>query len=295
MTLPVFKAVGATWALMLEHPVSILKVIWLPLAVLMGASFWLTPQSLEAAAAGAEGAQTVLVNQLLMMALTVAAAVIITTGLLKLVIRGETSSLPAYLSFGRDEANVLGTVLAMTAVFIGCGLAAFIIGAFSRVVFSALAGMGAVLGAVTELAVTGVIAWLGLRLSLASPAAVDLQRIGLGSSWATTKGKSWQLLGFWLLIGVPSVILFLIYIAMLLPTLPPMPTTPDREAIERWQQTVNLAQAAGLRDGSGLPMFIVSQLATAVATMVMPIAGGVAWRMLTGDRSTAETIAEPVG
>jgi hypothetical protein len=89
--------------------------------------------------------------------------------------------------------SVLAYIVVVIAS-IGVMLPAFIVG-----LTSGAQGQGAAAGFVTALAlglvVTGVLIWLGLRLSMAAPMTFADSQFRLFESWSFTKGSAWRLLG----------------------------------------------------------------------------------------------------
>src|SRR5262249_53848690 len=140
---------------------------------------------------------------LLLISLTsIAAYMIIFAGILKLVIRGERPRLPFYLGFGADEWRLLGTWLLLILIFIGAYLLVGVVVALFGLLAVNLPGVGLIVAIVGMLAAFAAYFWLCLRFSLASPAAVGAQTIGVGPSWNTSKGNVWRLLAYWLILGV---------------------------------------------------------------------------------------------
>jgi hypothetical protein len=103
----------------------------------------------------------------------------------------------AFLRFGMDELRMLGLCLLLIFVFlIGITLAGVVV----TFVAGAMNGTGRVptgvaIGASIMVAVTGLLLWLLVRLSLIFPLTLLRRRIIIGEAWRTTRGRFWTLFG----------------------------------------------------------------------------------------------------
>lgn len=213
--LPVFKAIGATFAYFIGEFWTVLRIVWLPL-VLMGAGLaFAGPRYAQAMLAIAELGPEPDPAELLPLAGPMFAAMgvmllifavgypMIFAGVMRHVIRGEAPGLPFYLNFGADEIRVLATyvivaIMAGLAYFVGV-VAVAVVSALLSVIASAT-GVGALAGffiAVCLIAFAGAFLWFLIRLSLALPAAIGARTIGVAQSWVLTKGNAGRLFVYW--------------------------------------------------------------------------------------------------
>jgi hypothetical protein len=295
--LPVFRAFAATFAIIAERWLDILRIALLPAVVATALTYVLVPQVLNAVLQmpppgdtpdpGAVGAaaQTMLLSILALAAASAVLNAIVFAGLLKLVLRGDRPKTPVYLGFGREELMLLGTwgllVLILMAVFFIGGL-----------ISGLLNGLMPVMGSILGIAINIAMIWFCLRVSLSAPAAIELNRLGLRPSWAATGGQVWLLLGYWLVLMLPVMIVESIINAMLAPPpLPGAPTTPPQSPQEQYdfymfiiRQTVTNFD---LDAGPGIPRAIFAVVQSLSLNVLSAIAGGVAWRMITERKATA--------
>jgi hypothetical protein len=298
MKLPVFRAIGGTFAFIARNLFDILIIAWLPAVLTCLIYVLIMPPYM--AQVGAMPAPTpgdvfgpLLANLPYTLALIVGSAlinVILLAGLMRLVVRGERPKLLP-LSFGADELNLLGS---FGLIFAGClGLIAVFVGALflARLLAAMGPGPGGIIGLVAAVVTVGVGVWLGARVSLASPAAIALTRIGVQPSWDATEENAWRLIGFWLLWIVP----FFVISSLLTPLLTspgyldamreigPVARSPERlrAAIEHANQV--LAVGYVLSDMGNLVRLLANALLTFLATVVLAVASGIAWRELTSD------------
>src|SRR5690242_1228844 len=182
MKLPVFKAVGMTFAFVLAHWLDILKIMWLPLVLVIAVSAFAAPsymQSMMALAGDGTGdpqaamaaMSSALPMALLLFVVSIAGYLIIFAGILKLVIRGEKPSLPFYIGFGADEWRLLGTWVLLMLIFIGVEIVVGIVAGVATGLAISVPGGGAYIALAVGLAALVVVLWVALRFSLATPAA----------------------------------------------------------------------------------------------------------------------------
>jgi hypothetical protein len=299
MKLPVFKAIGATFAFVVQNWLDIVKIVWVPLVLMFGA-YWLvmpgyvsagsamqsyTPDQPEFGAAASNFA----VQALIFTGVVMLFSLILAAGLLKLVIRGERPSAPFWLGFGADELRLLGTTLAVMLVNIGIVLAIAVLVFLANMLSSLGPGPG---GFIMFIAIIiGVIAavWANLKFSVASAATIDRKKIAVVDSFLTTDENVGNLLGYWLLFIAMALVLQLVTGPLLTP---PGYVDAIREAMTSGsmrdqQAAVKRANELMLdmyrfKDIGGTIRFVASTLLTGVTLTVTAIAGGVAWRYLTG-------------
>jgi hypothetical protein len=267
--LPVMRAFAATWAFLAERWLDVLRIVWLPLLLqtLLG-------RLIDPAFPGAV---------LLVAVIWLITSALLTAGLLKLVIRGETPSQPFYLAFGLDELKLIGTWATLGLLFIAGGFCIIVVSA----ALSAVPVVGELIGGLLPLL---AMIWLLARLSLSGPATINEQRLGIVPSWRTTRGMAgldvvafwaiWCLIGFlisWLMISalLPDYFSSLSAIFAAEPDQRPALAEAFEAKMAGWLDTSRI-------DGIGRVLaFLVFNL---VWSSLTTIAGAVAWRMLVDAR-----------
>ena len=308
MKLPIFRAIGTTFAFLFKHAIEILKIVWLP-AALSCALYLLIMPIYVSEVAGATRADVIgpqqVINQTLatlpiLSVLILASALINTllvTGLMKLMIRGDAPHLPVYFAPGADELRLLWSwgLIFLGVVGLALGFAAAI--GLSQLLAAMGPGPGGIIGLVAACVVVGVGVWLAARLSLVAPAVIARRQLGIEPSWTVTEENDWRLIGFWLLWIVP----FFILASLLTPLLAApgyLEATRDIYAAARSPARMQAAiqhayeiQAAGyqLTNGANVVRMIANALLTVGATTVLAIAGGAAWRLMTEEEANPST------
>ena len=230
MKLPVFKAIGATFAYFTGAFGTVLRIMWLPLLLMGTGLAFVMPGYFEASIAvmalGPQpDPQTVLPlfaplmkwMGLMMLVLAIGYPMLF-AGVMRHVIRGEAPRAPFYLSYGADEIRVLITFV-LTMILLGV---VYVIGVIAIAIFLGIIGVAAaagggiiaaVLAPVAIVAFIGVTVWFALRLSLALPAAVGERGIGVSKSWSFARGNVWRLFLYWLFW---CVVFFALQVVMML-------------------------------------------------------------------------------
>jgi hypothetical protein len=295
--LPVGRAFAATWAFIAERWLDIILIVWLPSALGTALTYVLAPRLMDSLvtlmSAGSEpdpavagpALQSLAVAGIGLALATAIANLIAVAGLLKLLIRGEKPGLPFYIAFGRDELLMLAGWALMVGIMFGVVFAGSLILVFARLGFGSLPAAGGVITVVVYIAMFCVICWILARTSLANPAAVSRRKIGLGPSWRATEGQTWLMIGYWALWTVPIFGLQMVAGAVFGTGGPPpgaaQPTTP--EEIQQMQAEA-FRQAAAvyhLNDAADWGRLAFTFLLTAVLNLLVALAAGVAWRMMT--------------
>jgi hypothetical protein len=298
MKLPVFRAIGATFAFIARNLLDILKIAWLP-AVLICLAYVLImpPYMAQVGAMPAPKPGDVFGPLMATLPYTlalVAASTLINlplfSGLMKLILRGERPRfLP--LSFGADEVKLLASwglifagFVALVAAFAGALL-------LTRLLASLGPGPGSIIGLIAAVVLIGVGVWLAARVSLVSPAAIALRKLGVQPAWDATEENAWRLIGFWALLIVPMFIISSFLTPLLtspgyldaMREIAPAARSPER--LQAAVQHSNEVLAAGyvLSDTGNLVRLLANALLAFLATLVLAIASGVAWRELTAD------------
>lgn len=309
MKLPVFRAIGATFAFLASHIVDVLIIAWLPLALNFVAFVLIMPGYITAASKmqefgpGSDPAEIApaVMGMLPHAALLIVAAVlfnlVLICGLQRLVIRGEKPSLPFYLAFGADEVRLLVATLAGLAIDVAIGVA------FAVLIFfgDLLAGLGPGPGGIVRfIAIIGLAIstiYVSLRLSLIAPATVDQRKIGLLPSWRTSEENVGNLLGYWLIFGV---MIFAVQVVVGVTGLATPPgytdamaqvftsgSPADARAAVKHANEIMLGMYA-FNDVGNTIRLVISYLCTSTIYILLAIAGGVAWRYLTGEAGAGE-------
>lgn len=214
-------------------------------------------------------------------------------GNLKYIIRGQERRLPFYLQFGLDEFRILMTIIllifmVLLAEIVGL-LAIFVLGLIAQMGGKAIGG---VIVAVAAVAFFVAMIWLMLRMSLALPATIGVRKIGIAESWRVSEGNVWRLYFYWLLWAIVLLSIMMIYMALVIPSLLPM----MQEAITAAGQAPESAQAFHTRwiesqkdlwnmSRSGFWIYAAgSYLFMLIYTALWNVAGGVAYRYLSGEQ-----------
>lgn len=230
MKLPVLKAFAAALAYFFTHILTIVRILWLPLLLMIAATVYVMPDYLQSAMAASalEGepdpaqALSLVGSMLATMGLLLLVAAIaypmMISGLLRHIVRGESPSLPFYLRYGADEFRILLTFILLIIMI----MIVYIVGAIG--VFAVTAALvaispkvgGAIAGLVAIALVVALI-WFLLRMSLAFPATIGARKIGIAESWRVTKGNAWRLLFYWILWVIVFLIGGCIFLVLALP------------------------------------------------------------------------------
>lgn len=214
MKLPVFKAVGMTFAFVFGKLGDVIRILWLPYLILTAASMWFIyklvpfaltlldmnfnekpdPQQVFAAIQPLVApCGVLLLASLIFMPMMYA-------GLLRFLVKGERPGGVFYLRFGKDEWNVLLTYIVILLISIGVGIVFGAIEAGVRIGVPGPAGM--MVRQLVSLVERIVSLWINIKLSLAFAAAVGVGAIGIGRSWSVVKGNWWNLFGFFIVLGI---------------------------------------------------------------------------------------------
>jgi hypothetical protein len=301
MKLPVFKAVATTFAFIAANALELVKIVWLPVALMLVLMAVVMPGYMQAIV-GASTADPAAASQeamaalsagtpifLLVFVVSIAWYLVLFAGILKLVLNGEKPKLPFYIGFGGDEFRLLGTWVLQMLIFIGAYLGIAIVGGAAGFFAMSSPVIGGI--AVLIVVVAGLVAfcWLMLRLSLATPATVGQRTIGLGPSWNAAKGNVWRLLGYWLIWGVIFMVIEIAMIAVLMPgyfeAMGDMFTAAGSGSVENVEAATQKMNDAMMSMYSGTPGSIASLAAGMIlgtfAIVILAVAGGVAWRLMT--------------
>ena len=122
-------------------------------------------------------------------------------GIYRLVLRpGEKGFL--HLRLGRDELRLTAVNLLLFAIGMVCLTA--------ELAAVAAANQQGGIAIVAALVLPIVTAWIGVRLSLATPMTFDLHRFTIRDAWIASRGKFWSLLGMIVLAAIFYVMVWLL-------------------------------------------------------------------------------------
>ncbi|MFZ1990131.1 MAG: hypothetical protein WAW96_10215 [Alphaproteobacteria bacterium] len=226
MKLPVFKAVGMTFAFVFGKLGDVIRILWLPYLILTAASMWFVYQLLPVVIAlfdlnlneKPDPQQVLAIFQPLWApcgVLFLASLIFMPmqyAGLLRFLVKGERPGGIFYLQFGRNELNILLTYIVVLLITVGL---AIVFGAAEGIVRVTVPGpTGELARHLINLVRQILNLWIGIKLSLAFAAAIGIGGIGIGRSWSVVKGNWWNLFGFYILLGI---IYLLVLCAMIAP------------------------------------------------------------------------------
>jgi hypothetical protein len=205
------------------------------------------------------------------------------------VVHGEKPKLPFYIGFGGDEFRLLGTWVLQFLIFIGAYLGILLITGAAGFLAMASPLLGGIAALIAALAGMVAFCWLMLRMSLATPATIGQRTIGLGPSWNAAKGNVWRLLGYWLIWGIIFILIEIVILAVMMPgyfeAMGEMTTAAgsgSTEAVEAATQKMNDVMMSMYAGTPGSIATLVAGFVLGTAAIVlMAVAGGVAWRLMT--------------
>lgn len=169
-------------------------------------------------------------------------------GVYRLVLREEEKGF-FHLRLGRDEVRLTIVNLALLVIGAAC--------MFGVAVASSLVGLATdspLLGSLFALAMVGLMIWVGVRLSLATPTSFGERRVAIRDSWRLTQGHFWPLAGM--------VVLAIIFYVMIWALISIVGLA--LVAMAGGQEAIN-------DPGNLKPMAIVAFLGTLVIQLVLPV------------------------
>jgi hypothetical protein len=302
MKLPIFRAFGASWALLFSETGTLVRAVWLPLLLLQAASSALMPdymhKQLELAGMGSQpdpaAAMSVMGEAFGAMGLLYLAAAVFwpmaIAGNLRHIIRGDKPRLPFYLNYGPDEFRILGAYILMIIMF----TLLMIVGMLGAMVIGFVAALApkaaGLVGLVAVLVGVGALVWFVIRLSLTMPATIGARRIGIAHSFRVTKGNSLRLLVYFIVWGLIFVVAACVYLVVAMPEFfeimrEAMAAAGDPAAQQEMERRMIEAQLE-MWEQQGAKFWVYS-VATYVFTLLYVVAGnvatGVAYRYIAGE------------
>ena len=127
---------------------------------------------------------------------------LLTSGIYRLVLRPQERGF-AHLRFGRDELRLTAVNLVLFAFGMACLFLGFVAVAAGERISPTL---GVVAGAIAF----AITAWVGVRLSLATPMTFATHRFSIREAWALTHGRFWPLFGMIVLAVIFYVMVWLL-------------------------------------------------------------------------------------
>lgn len=305
MKLKVFSAVATTFAFMARHALDILHIIWLPVLLQIAGLVLLLPGYLTTTAMmGADPPADmqevwarlgpIIAQPLLFLLVVIATTVIMYAGLTRLVLRGEKPGQPFLLRWGADEWRILGGWGLLLLISIGLWIGAVACMWLGGALIAMGPGPGGVISVIGVIAVVLVGIWITTRLSLLVPATIARSKIGIEPSWEASEENFWNLFGLWLIWAVLAMLVQFVLTRFLTPPgyLEALQSvgfgSPDamREAMRK--ANAALAESYDLSDMGNLTRLVASGLLSIAGSLIMAIAGAVAWRAMTDTPSEAK-------
>ncbi|HVY88922.1 MAG TPA: hypothetical protein VG942_08645 [Hyphomonadaceae bacterium] len=293
MQLRVFAAVGMTLAFVVQHILDVLRVIWLPILLQVIAYPPLMPGFLSAWAtvgtdpdAAMSHLAPVIAPALLFIVIFVGATVMMSCGLTRLILRGEKPALPFLMRWGMEEWRVLGAWLMTVAIFLALEIGFIVVGRIIASIMALGPGPGVILGFVSLIVVACLAVWIGIRLSLLVPATIAMGRIAPRTSWETSEGNFWNMVGFWLIFAGTALVVQLVSLGFLTP---PgyfeaigsgIGSQEEMRAAMRKAAEI-MAKSYDLSDSGNLTRWLTGYALSTLGVTITTIAGAVAWRQLT--------------
>lgn len=189
-----------------------------------------------------------------------------------------------WLKLGADEVRQGLALLAVGAILLGAYIVlvmgAAILGAVSAIVSPIL---GALIGVLAAIAAIGGLIYIGVRLSLVSPATFATGRIDIRGAWALTKGRFGLLFGAYVLSVVMAIIISLggvgafFIVGMLI------------FGLESTSQAIfapDMTSMATMFPPVGIAYYIWNAVVSGVATVVAMTPAPALYKQITGDDQT---------
>jgi hypothetical protein len=304
MKFPVFPSIAATFDVLARNMPDIFRIVWAPMLLLGLINALVMPRYMAEMSALLDlgpsadpgplmqAASAILPDMLLMLAFDLIAYPVIFAGLLRLVLHNERPPRIAYLGFGLDELRIIGTWALLFMTILGLVILSQVISGASQALGRFAGSGGQAVGYVLDGAALALLIWVGVRLSLATAAAVGLSRLGVGPSWTATRGVSLSLLAYWAIFVLAGIVLQTLLFNLLSPQQAAiLAEAAGAQTPEARAEIANRANAAAIAaldftEPANLARFILQQMVGFVLLTIAAIASGVAWRHLSQTRRT---------
>lgn len=212
--IPVFGAVASAYGFAFGNFLTVLRLSWFWLAIVLGLSVYWGPAIFAATAEGMKAMQTggpeamqaamsgVQFESNILQLVSSLSQIIILVALVRAVIsQNYRDGVPLHIISGMPDLRVIGAFLLLMIAAIAAAIAiALVFGVLAAVL--AQAGAGAVVG-ILGLVLFVVLLWVVLRLSLVLPVAAVESNLGVERSWSLMKGNSLRMLLAYLITFIP--------------------------------------------------------------------------------------------
>lgn len=269
--IPVGTTIARTYGFAFGNFFTNLGAVWIPFALIMVSSYFLTPHYVTAfahfpelpqprpgAAPVMAAVQTVLQSDLKIMgavapylitafAISFVSVAAMFAALTREALGIRQGSLLLSFPFGAACWRLIGAYLLVVLVFIGLylgmALTLVIMGVLVTIVGGMMgrvaAGLGAIVFGLGALVAVAAFILASVRLSfLVAPVVVAENRISLGRSWELTRGNFWRIVAIVLSVLIPLFVFELVLIVFLFDQqiLPPIHSGMTPHELETWSQ-----------------------------------------------------------
>jgi hypothetical protein len=212
--IPVFGAVGSAYGFAFGRFLTVLRLSWFWLAVVIGLNVYWGPAIMEATVQGLKafesGGQEAMAaamsgvqfeSNVLQLVQSLAGLFILVALVRAVVSQDYRDGVPVHIISGMSDLRVLGvSILLMIAIIAGAIGIGIVFGILAAVLTQA--GAGAVVG-ILAIVLGLFLIWVFLRLSLVLPVAAVESNLGVERSWSLMKGNSLRMLIALLLTFIP--------------------------------------------------------------------------------------------
>ena len=243
---PVGGTLAHAYSFAFGNIVNNLGLIWIPVAILWTAAYFLQAPYLRASMASAGPSPSAALAALPMLTAFLAVNAIVQSAqiasLNKEALGLRTGNAFLQFPFGPATWRVLGAFalyfIVMIIIYIGLSLASILTAGLSTALLAKSGAVGAVIGATILLGFLGALLYVGTRLSFfLVPVAIVERRVSLIRAWQLTGGNFWRIFFVLLVLFVPFLILELYYLFKLLgPFFQSLHANMTPQELRAWQQ-----------------------------------------------------------